>query len=54
MSEGDAWVMGKAADISYALHVGTAGKPVQTAQAAVRHFATKELGRAELIASLED
>ena len=54
MSEGDAWVTGKAADISYALHAGTAGKPVYTAQAAVRRFATKELGKAELIAALED
>ncbi|KAL1739394.1 hypothetical protein HDZ31DRAFT_77629, partial [Schizophyllum fasciatum] len=32
----------------------TAGHPVATARAAVRKFATRELGRAELIASLED
>uniref|UniRef100_D8PR54 Uncharacterized protein n=1 Tax=Schizophyllum commune (strain H4-8 / FGSC 9210) TaxID=578458 RepID=D8PR54_SCHCM len=31
-----------------------AGHPVATARAAVRKFATRELGRAELIASLED
>ncbi|KAL1723295.1 hypothetical protein EV715DRAFT_286168 [Schizophyllum commune] len=31
-----------------------AGHPVVTARAAVRRFATRELGRAELIASLED
>ncbi|KAL1734271.1 hypothetical protein EV714DRAFT_234158 [Schizophyllum commune] len=31
-----------------------AGHPVATARAAVRRFATRELGRAELIASLED
>jgi hypothetical protein len=54
MSEGDTWVMAKAADIAYALHAGTTGKPVQTARAAVRRFATKQLGRAELIAALED
>ncbi|KAJ3018534.1 hypothetical protein NUW54_g316 [Trametes sanguinea] len=33
---------------------GTAGKPVHTAEAAVRSFATKSLGQAEFIASLED
>jgi hypothetical protein len=54
MSEGDKWVSGQVASVSVALRAGTAGQPVQTADAAVRRFATKELGRAELIASLED
>ncbi|KAJ8523554.1 hypothetical protein ONZ45_g64 [Pleurotus djamor] len=36
------------------LRAGTAGKPVNTASSAVRRFATKELGRADLIAALED
>jgi hypothetical protein len=30
------------------------GQPVKTAQSAIRKFATKELGKAETIASLED
>ncbi|KAL1688452.1 hypothetical protein GGG16DRAFT_115971 [Schizophyllum commune] len=48
------------ADFAYprptATHIDTpaAGHPVATARAAVRRFATRELGRAELIASLED
>ncbi|KII94778.1 hypothetical protein PLICRDRAFT_99080 [Plicaturopsis crispa FD-325 SS-3] len=54
MSEGDKWVTGQTHNISLALRAGTAGKPVKTADAAVRSFATRELGKAELIASLED
>jgi hypothetical protein len=54
MSEGDKWVMAQAASVSLALRGGTAGKPVTTAQSAVRKFATKELGKAGVIASLED
>jgi hypothetical protein len=54
MSEGDKWVVGQASNISLALRAGTAGKPVQTAGSAVRSFATKELGKAASIATLED
>jgi hypothetical protein len=54
MSEGDHWVMKQASSVSLALRAGTAGKPVLTAQSAVRKFTTKELGKAEAIASLED
>ena len=54
MSEGDKWVLAQAHTVSLALRAGTEGKPVQTADAAVRKFATKELGKADLIASLED
>ena len=54
MSEGDKWVTGQAHTVALALRSGTDGKPVQTAATAVRKFATKELGKAELIASLED
>jgi hypothetical protein len=54
MSEGDKWVAAQASNISLALRAGTAGKPVQTAGSAVRGFATKELGRAAVIATLED
>ncbi|KAI9001164.1 hypothetical protein BD414DRAFT_511746 [Trametes punicea] len=54
MSEGDSWIALQTADIAIALRQGTEGKPVHTAQAAVKSFATKSLGRAEFIASLED
>ncbi|CDO74078.1 hypothetical protein BN946_scf185043.g128 [Trametes cinnabarina] len=54
MSEGDSWIALQTADVAVALRQGTAGKPVHTADAAVRSFATKSLGQAELIASLED
>lgn len=54
MSEGDKWVWGQVSNISIALRAGTAGKPVKAADSAVRRFATRQLGEAELIASLED
>jgi len=54
MSEGEKWVSGQASNTALALRAGTAGKPVHTAEQAVRHFATKELGKADLIAALED
>ncbi|KZP32863.1 hypothetical protein FIBSPDRAFT_811645 [Athelia psychrophila] len=54
MSEGDKWVFAQANNISLALRAGTAGKPVQGAGSAVRSFATKELGKAAVIAALED
>jgi hypothetical protein len=36
------------------LRAGTDGKPVQTAEDAVRNFATRELGKARHISALED
>lgn len=54
MSEGDKWVRAQVSTVSLALRSGTAGKPVSTASAAVRKFATKELSKADAIASLED
>ncbi|KAG6857351.1 hypothetical protein H0H87_005654 [Tephrocybe sp. NHM501043] len=54
MSEGDKWVWAQVSTISLALNAGTAGEPVKTAESAVRRFATKELGKADLIATLED
>ncbi|KAI0352692.1 hypothetical protein OH77DRAFT_1497725 [Trametes cingulata] len=54
MSEGDSWIALQTADIAVALRQGTAGKPVHEAQEAVRSFATKSLGKADFIASLED
>ncbi|KAK0206499.1 hypothetical protein DFS33DRAFT_1372790 [Desarmillaria ectypa] len=54
MSEGDKWVWDQVSNVSLALKAGTAGEPVKAASSAVRKFATKELGKAALIASLED
>ncbi|KAG5638992.1 hypothetical protein H0H81_007900 [Sphagnurus paluster] len=54
MSEGDTWVWAQVSTISNALSAGTAGQPVKAADFAVRRFATKELGKAQLIATLED
>ena len=54
MSEGDKWVHSQVLDVARALNYGSEGQPVKAAGAAVRRFATKELGKADLIASLED
>ncbi|KAI6047270.1 hypothetical protein EDC04DRAFT_2864374 [Pisolithus marmoratus] len=54
MSEGDKWVRAQVHTVSIALRSGSAGKPVSTAEAAVRKFATKELSKADAIAALED
>ncbi|KAH9947265.1 hypothetical protein B0H21DRAFT_692334 [Amylocystis lapponica] len=54
MSEGDKWVSAQVANLVIALRLGTEGKPVKTADTAVRGFATKELGKAKIIAAFED
>ena len=54
MSEGERWVNDQTYNVSLALRAGPEGKPVHTAETIVRKFATRELGKAELIASLED
>lgn len=54
MSEGDKWVKSQISTVSLALRSGTVGKPISTAEAAVRKFATKELSKADAIAALED
>lgn len=54
MSEGDRWLSNQIFQISLALRAGTEGKPVTTAGEAVRHFATRELGKAKAIAALDD
>ena len=55
MSEGEKWVWKTVESVSLALRsIPSEGQPVATAEAAVRSFATKELGKADLIASLED
>ena len=54
MSEGDKWVWAQVSMVSRELNAGPEGKPVTMAGAAVRRFTTKELGKADMIASLED
>jgi hypothetical protein len=54
MSEGDQWVIEQVQAIAFALREGTDGKPVKTAEHAVRRFATKELGKTNHILALED
>ena len=54
MSEGDQWVLAQVASISGVLREGTASRPVEQAGNTVRKFATKQLGKAESIAALED
>jgi hypothetical protein len=54
MSEGDKWVWSQVNTIALALNAGEEGQPVALAGSVVRSFATKRLGKADLIASLED
>ena len=54
MSEGDKWVEAQVASIAGSLREGTTGRPVENAEGTVRKFATKQLGKAEAIAALED
>jgi hypothetical protein len=55
MSEGDKWVLAQSASIALALRSDPGeGRPVETAEMAVRAFATKELGKSTMIAALED
>ncbi|TFK28817.1 hypothetical protein FA15DRAFT_664883 [Coprinopsis marcescibilis] len=54
MSEGDAWIWAQVSLIARALSGNADEKPVQTAGAAVRKFTTKELGKASIIATVED
>ncbi|KAJ3573887.1 hypothetical protein NP233_g2139 [Leucocoprinus birnbaumii] len=54
MSEGDKWVWAQVNTISLALNAGAESQPVALAGSVVRSFATRRLGKAELIASLED
>lgn len=54
MSEGDKWVWAQVSTIARALNAGTEGEPVKLAGSCVRKFATQKLGKADLIATLED
>jgi hypothetical protein len=54
MSEGDKWVRKQTASLCRTLREGPSGKPIDAAEKAIRSFTTKELGKADLIAALED
>jgi hypothetical protein len=54
MSEGDQWVWAQVSMVARELNAGAEGRPVESAGTAVRRFTTRELGKAGLIASLED
>jgi hypothetical protein len=54
MSEGDKWVWKQTASLCRTLREGPSGKPIEAAEKAIRSFTTKELGKADLIAALED
>lgn len=54
MSEGDKWVEAQVHSVAGSLREGTVGKPVENAESTVRKFATKQLGKADVIAALED
>ena len=54
MSEGDKWVWAQVSLVGRALNGTADGKPVQLTDAAIRKFTTRELGKASLIASVED
>ncbi|KAJ7179908.1 hypothetical protein C8R43DRAFT_1055888 [Mycena crocata] len=54
MSQGEAWVQGQAANVGLALRAGTEGQPVKVADESVRRFASRELGKADLIATVAD
>jgi hypothetical protein len=55
MSEGEKWVRSQVSNVVIALiSTPEEGKPVETAEDAVRAFATRELGKSAAIAALED
>ena len=54
MSEGDKWVSAQVVTVSGFLREGNTARPVQQAQLTVRKFATRQLGKADAIAALED
>jgi len=55
MSEGERWVWKTVESVTLALRsMPSEGQPVTSAETAVRSFATRELGKADLIATLED
>lgn len=54
MTEGDAWLVKQTQLLALALRQGRRGQPVQTAQEAVRKFATQELKSMDKLAAVEE
>jgi hypothetical protein len=54
MSEGDAWIQEQVRLVRTALRQGPSARPVEVAQTSVKRVATHALGKAPLIADLED
>lgn len=54
MSEGDTWIRDQVKLVRTALRQGRSAQPVEVARSSVKRVATHALGRAPLIADLED
>jgi hypothetical protein len=54
MSEGDTWIQEQVKLVGTALRRGPSAQPVEVARSSVKRVATRALGRAPLIADLED
>lgn len=54
MSEGDAWIQEQVRLVRTALRQGPSARPVEVARTSVKRVATHALGKAPLIADLED
>ena len=54
MSEGDIWIQEQVKLVGTALRKGPSARPVEVARTSVKRVATHALGKAPLIADLED
>jgi hypothetical protein len=54
MSEGDAWIQEHVKLVGNALRQGSSAHPVEVARTSIKRVATRALGKAPLIADLED
>jgi hypothetical protein len=54
MSEGDAWIQEHVKVVGNALRQGSSARPVEVARTSIKRVATRALGKAPLIADLED
>jgi hypothetical protein len=54
MSEGDVWIQEHVKLVGTALRQGSSARPVKVARTSVKRVATHALGKAPLIADLED
>ena len=54
MSEGDTWIREQVKFVGAALRRGPSARPVEVARSSINRVATRALGKAPLIADLED